>query len=104
MGAGGLEPPEPEGEGFTVPCNCRYATPPQNWKKLLEKGIEPSTVRLQVGCSTFELLQQILHTVITTNLIIHKIFLNFFNFLMGQLCPQEKVFVLHPKKQDLPVD
>lgn len=29
MGAGGLEPPEPEGEGFTVPCNCRYATPPK---------------------------------------------------------------------------
>ena len=51
MGAGGLEPPEPEGEGFTVPCNCRYATPPFP-KKMLEKGLEPSTVRLQVGCST----------------------------------------------------
>lgn len=31
MGAGGLEPPEPEGEGFTVPCNCHYATPPNEW-------------------------------------------------------------------------
>ena len=50
MGAAGLEPAEPEGEGFTVPCNCRYATPPQ--KEMLAKGIEPSTVRLQVGCST----------------------------------------------------
>ena len=28
MGAAGLEPAKPEGEGFTVPCNCRYATPP----------------------------------------------------------------------------
>lgn len=26
----------------------RYATPP---KKMLEKGIEPSTVRLQIECS-----------------------------------------------------
>ncbi len=28
MGAVGLEPTDPEGEGFTVPCNCHYATPP----------------------------------------------------------------------------
>ncbi len=49
MGAVGLEPTETEVEGFTVPCNCRYATPP---KEMLAKGIEPSTVRLQVGCST----------------------------------------------------
>ncbi len=55
MGAAGLEPAEPEGEGFTVPCNCRYATPPE---KLLAKGIEPSTVRLQVGRSTIELRQR----------------------------------------------
>jgi hypothetical protein len=69
MGAGGLEPPKPEGGGFTVPCNCRYATPPKNGKDkdsnkislllstrlrkgLLAKGIEPSTIRLQVGRST----------------------------------------------------
>ncbi len=55
MGAGGLEPPNSEEEGFTVPCNCRYATPPKN---LLAKGIEPSTIRLQVGRSTIELHQQ----------------------------------------------
>ena len=30
MGAVGLEPTETEVEGFTVPCNCRYATPPAN--------------------------------------------------------------------------
>ena len=29
MGAVGLEPTETEVEGFTVPCNCRYATPPE---------------------------------------------------------------------------
>jgi hypothetical protein len=29
MGASGLEPPKTEVGGFTVPCNCRYATPPR---------------------------------------------------------------------------
>lgn len=29
MGAAGLEPANPEGEGFTVPCDCHYATPPK---------------------------------------------------------------------------
>lgn len=53
MGAGGLEPPNSEEEGFTVPCNCHYTTPPHDeGKDLLEKGIEPSTIRLQVGRST----------------------------------------------------
>lgn len=54
MGAVGLEPTEPEGEGFTVPCNCRYATPPERVEErnLLAKGLEPSTIRLQVGRST----------------------------------------------------
>ncbi len=53
MGAVGLEPTETEVEGFTVPCNCRYATPPKNTeKRLLTVGLEPTTVRLQVGCST----------------------------------------------------
>lgn len=50
MGAAGLEPAETEVEGFTVPCNCHYATPPR--EKMLTVGIEPTTVRLQVGCST----------------------------------------------------
>jgi hypothetical protein len=52
MGVVGLEPTETEVEGFTVPCNCRYATPPRNQKALLAVGLEPTTVRLQVGCST----------------------------------------------------
>lgn len=29
MGVVGLEPTETEVEGFTVPCNCRYAIPPK---------------------------------------------------------------------------
>ena len=49
MGAAGLEPAETEVEGFIVPCNCHYATPP---KMVLAVGLEPTTVRLQVGCST----------------------------------------------------
>ena len=53
MGAIGLEPTQTEVEGFTVPCNCRYATPPKLLiSRLLTVGIEPTTVRLQVGCST----------------------------------------------------
>ena len=55
MGAVGLEPTETEVEGFTVPCNCHYATPPENRKNLLAKGIEPSTSGLQNRCSTTEL-------------------------------------------------
>ena len=51
MGAARLELAETEVDGFTVHCNCHYATPPKR-KNMLEKGIEPSTVRLQVGCST----------------------------------------------------
>ena len=58
LGAGGLEPPNSEEGGFTVPCNCRYATPPNVGKRMLAKGIEPSTVRLQVGRSTIELRQR----------------------------------------------
>ena len=30
VGRVGLEPTYPEGGGFTVPCNCRYATDPYN--------------------------------------------------------------------------
>jgi hypothetical protein len=48
VGVARLELAKTEVDGFTVHCNCRYATPP----KLLEKGLEPSTVRLQVGRST----------------------------------------------------
>ena len=33
MGVAGLEPAEAEAGGFTVPCNCRYATPPERRRK-----------------------------------------------------------------------
>jgi hypothetical protein len=55
-------------------------------KKMLEKGIEPSTVRLQVGCSTFELLQQILCYIYNKLLDYSQEFLEFFfNFLADLL-------------------
>ncbi len=57
MGAVRLELTKAEAEGFTVPCNCHYATPPKGKRRMLAKGLEPSTVRLQGGCSTIELHQ-----------------------------------------------
>ena len=51
MGAARLELAETEVDGFTVRCNCHYATPPYK-EHMLAAGIEPATVRLQVGCST----------------------------------------------------
>lgn len=51
MGVVGLEPTETEVEGFTVPCNCRYAIPPEE-TRLLAVRLELTTARLQVGCST----------------------------------------------------
>ena len=47
MGDSGLEPLKPEGEGFTVPCNCRYANlpivPPTRFERV--------TYALEVRCS-----------------------------------------------------
>ena len=47
VGDSGLEPLKPEGEGFTVPCNCRYA----NLPFVPPKGFEPLTHRLEICCS-----------------------------------------------------
>lgn len=52
MGAVGLEPTKSYDEGFTVPCNCRYAIPPFGAERMLTVGLEPTTIRLQVGRST----------------------------------------------------
>lgn len=49
LGRVGLEPTETKVDGFTVHCNCHYATSPES---VPPKGIEPSTIRLQVGRST----------------------------------------------------
>ena len=54
MGAVGLEPTDPEGEGFTVPCNCRYATPP---KKCWRKELNPQPSDYKSGALPIELLQ-----------------------------------------------
>lgn len=63
-------------ERFTVSCNCRYAIPPL--KTMLEKGIEPSTVRLQGGCSTVELLQQLDENFIAKSCFTLKNYLVFY--------------------------
>jgi len=45
VGDSGLEPLKPEGEGFTVPCNCRYANLPffENYRLVGPPGLEPGT-------------------------------------------------------------
>ena len=45
---------------------------------MLEKGIEPSTVRLQGGCSTVELLQQLDENFIAKSCFTLKNYLNFY--------------------------
>lgn len=44
--------------GIYSPLQLPLCDTPIGEKKLLAKGIEPSTVRLQGGCSTIELRQQ----------------------------------------------
>ncbi len=78
MGAVRLELTKPEGEGFTVPCNCHYATPPKGREeRLLAKGLEPSTVRLQGGCSTIELHQHKKLSLITNGVVYDQLFCSF---------------------------
>lgn len=63
LGAGGLEPPESEDDGFTVHCNCRYATPPEketsgNKKTCWRKDLNPQPSDYKSGALPIELLQQ----------------------------------------------
>ncbi len=57
LGASGLEPPETEVGGFTVPCNCRYATPPLKWVCWL-KDLNPQPSDYKSGALPIELSQQ----------------------------------------------
>ena len=41
MGAVRLELTDSEEEGFTVPCNCHYATPPKRRKGCWRKDLNP---------------------------------------------------------------
>ena len=55
MGAARLELAETEVDGFTVHCNCHYATPPKScWRK--ESNPQPSDYKS--GALPIELLQQ----------------------------------------------
>ena len=55
MGASGLEPPKTEVGGFTVPCNCRYATPPE--KECWRKELNPQPSDYKSGALPIELHQ-----------------------------------------------
>ena len=57
MGAVRLELTKPEGEGFTVPCNCRYATPPEEEKRCWRKELNPQPSDYKSGALPIELLQ-----------------------------------------------
>ena len=67
MGAVGLEPTETEVEGFTVPCNCRYATPPEGKDGIISflfrkdcwrKELNPQPSDYKSGALPIELRQQ----------------------------------------------
>ena len=58
MGAVGLEPTETEVEGFTVPCNCRYATPPiRKLENCWRKELNPQPSDYKSGALPIELRQ-----------------------------------------------
>lgn len=77
MGAGGLEPPEPEGEGFTVPCNCRYATPPTKKGREIcwRKDLNPQPSDYKSGALPIELLQRIFVTFYNKTLLCEQGFI-----------------------------
>ena len=56
MGAVGLEPTKTEVEGFTVPCNCHYATPPK--EECWRKDLNPQPADYKSDALPIELLQQ----------------------------------------------
>lgn len=72
MGAAGLEPANPEGEGFTVPCNCHYATPPQ--KDCWRKELNPQPSDYKSGALPIELRQQKDENLISNRNFLHKNF------------------------------
>ena len=55
MGAGRLELAETEVDGFTVHCNCHYATPPE--KMCWRKDLNPQPSDYKSGALPIELLQ-----------------------------------------------
>ena len=57
LGAARLELAETEVDGFTVHCNCHYATPPEG-KKCWRKELNPQPSDYKSGALPIELLQQ----------------------------------------------
>ncbi len=60
-----LELAETEVDGFTVHCNCRYATPPFGAKDCWRKELNPQPSDYKSGALPIELLQQIGETFIS---------------------------------------
>ena len=56
MGQGGVDPPTPEGNGFTARRSCRFATDPY---MEAQENYDISTLRLTAACSASELLSHI---------------------------------------------
>lgn len=67
MGVARLELAETEVDGFTVHCNCRYATPPNCWRK--ELNPQPSDYKS--GALPIELLQRGRIVLIKTTLSLY---------------------------------
>ena len=58
LGAARLELAETEVDGFTVHCNCHYATPPRGKKICWRKDLNPQPSDYKSGALPIELLQQ----------------------------------------------
>lgn len=84
MGAARLELAKTEVEGFTVPCNCRYATPPMKKKECWRKDLNPQPPDYKSGALPVELHQHLdgliyskINELQTRKSFIAKIFLLF---------------------------
>ena len=82
MGAVGLEPTETEVEGFTGPCNCRYATPPE--KMCWRKDLNPQPSDYKSDALPIELHQHRRDTKLIANILVS---LNLFYHLCGKKTP-----------------
>ncbi len=78
LGAVRLELTETEVEGFTVPCNCHYATPPI-WKICWRKELNPQPSDYKSGALPIELHQQKTETtILQTKAFLAQVMILFF--------------------------
>ncbi len=103
MGAVGLEPTNSEEEGFTVPCNCRYATPPEKKEKCWRKDLNPQPSDYKSGALPVELRQHSRNVENTNKLLLYAqapllFFFNFWRnfFFRRRLFKKQRGNPLHP--------